>query len=166
MLVLVVVTAEKAFGDENGQYRAATLIPPVSAAANDGRYRPSDDGRYRPANDGSYSHVGDGGRIVGGAYSGGGGAYTGGGGKYTGTSSGTRVKTIKITPKPKVSTGSGGAQTSSSASGQVQAPKPKVNSVTIGAVQSNRGSVVVENLEPIKIIRQEQSQDEEGYRYL
>lgn len=130
------------------------------------RYDPANDGKYRPDNDGRYTHIGDKDR---GQYAGGGGEYTGGGGQYTGSVSGggqytgnggdydggfgkysggngqtNAGKNVKIDPRFGVK-----------ADPTTAKPKPKPNpNLNAGAKDG------------WKIIRDEKTEDTDGYHYL
>lgn len=145
----------------DGRYRPlSSLVTEKPVVINDGRYRPSNDGRYvikfirkakekstvmhcryNPANDGKYRPGNDGKYIhMGdkdrGQYTGGGGEYTGGFGKYNG---GNAQTDFQIYSKVDV---------------KLDQPtvKPKVNPYI------NNGGW--------KIIRDERTEDTDGYHYL
>lgn len=122
------------------------------------RYNPNNDGQYRPSNDGKYVHVSDKDRGLysggGGEYTGGGGEYSGGGGQYQGQSESTTARTVNIGSRlglrPVVTT-----RKPPKAVYVVTTTRPKIsiNPLASGAVGW-------------QTIRNEKTEDIDGYRYL
>lgn len=126
------------------------------------RYNPANDGKYRPSNDGKYIHVGDKDR---GQYTGGGGEYTGGGGqyngnggdynggfgKYDGETNGGKSPRIdtRVTVKPATSR-----------------PKPTSNPTTAKPKPKSNYNLNAGDKDGWKIIRDEKTEDTDGYHYL
>lgn len=113
------------------------------------RYNPGNDGKYRPGDDGKYNHVGDKDR---GLYTGGGGEYTGGGGEYTGNGGAYDGGFGKYSGGSGITTARGNIGTGSRVP-LATTVKPDPHAFAVG---SNGW----------RIIRDEKTEDTDGYHYL